>query len=226
MGLPDQLTVARVAAVPFVVGLYIWHFPGHAYWATAVFIAAMATDQVDGWLARRAGHSTPLGSLLDPVADKILVLAVLIVLVGERVFPGWMVAAMVAREFLVSGLRLAALDRGEAQPGDQELTGDDRRDHPAREDPAVDQHDHGRQYEHLVSDGIEQRAERAGQSLPSREPAVDLVGCHRCDEEAGRPVPMGMKVPLVQADHEWRRHDARDGQLVCQAHLSGRIRCP
>jgi len=112
MGLPDQLTVARVAAVPFVVGLYIWHFPGHAYWATAVFIAAMATDQVDGWLARRAGHSTPLGSLLDPVADKILVLAVLIVLVGERVFPGWMVAAMVAREFLVSGLRLAALERG------------------------------------------------------------------------------------------------------------------
>jgi CDP-diacylglycerol--glycerol-3-phosphate 3-phosphatidyltransferase len=112
MGLPDQLTVARVAAVPFVVGLYIWHFPGHAYWATAVFIAAMATDQVDGWLARRAGHSTPLGSLLDPVADKILVLAVLIVLVGERVFPGWMVAAIVAREFLVSGLRLAALERG------------------------------------------------------------------------------------------------------------------
>ena len=112
MGLPDQLTVARASAVPFVVGLYIWHFSGHAYWATAIFIAAMATDQIDGWLARRAGHSTPLGSLLDPVADKILVLAVLIVLVGERVFPGWMVAAIVAREFLVSGLRLAALERG------------------------------------------------------------------------------------------------------------------
>jgi CDP-diacylglycerol--glycerol-3-phosphate 3-phosphatidyltransferase len=112
MGLPDQLTVARASAVPFVCGLYIWHFAGHAYWATAVFIAAMATDQIDGWLARRAGHSTPLGSLLDPVADKILVLAVLIVLVGEGVFPGWMVAAIVAREFLVSGLRLAALERG------------------------------------------------------------------------------------------------------------------
>jgi CDP-diacylglycerol---glycerol-3-phosphate 3-phosphatidyltransferase len=112
MGLPDQLTVARASAVPFVVVLYIWHFSGHAYWATAVFIAAMATDQIDGWLARRAGHSTPLGSLLDPVADKILVLAVLIVLVGEGVFPGWMVAAIVAREFLVSGLRLAALERG------------------------------------------------------------------------------------------------------------------
>jgi CDP-diacylglycerol--glycerol-3-phosphate 3-phosphatidyltransferase len=112
MGLPDQLTVARVAAVPFVIGLFVWHFSGHAYWATSVFIAAMATDQIDGWLARRAGHSTALGSLLDPVADKILVLAVLIVLVGERVVPGWMVAAIVAREFLVSGLRLAALERG------------------------------------------------------------------------------------------------------------------
>ena len=112
MGLPDQLTVARVAAAPLVVVLYIWDFPGHAYWGTAVFIAAMATDQVDGWLARRAGRTTPLGSLLDPVADKILVLTVLIVLVGEGVCPGWMVAAIVAREFLVSGLRLAAIERG------------------------------------------------------------------------------------------------------------------
>jgi CDP-diacylglycerol--glycerol-3-phosphate 3-phosphatidyltransferase len=112
MDLPDQLTVARVAAVPLVVLLYVWDFPGHAYWATAVFIAAMATDQVDGWLARRRGHSTALGSLLDPVADKILVLSVLIVLIGEDVFKGWMVAAIVAREFLVSGLRLAAIERG------------------------------------------------------------------------------------------------------------------
>jgi len=112
MGLPDQLTVARITAAPLVVLLYVWDFPGHAYWATGVFIAAMATDQIDGWLARRQGTSTPLGSLLDPVADKVLVLSVLIVLVGEGVVPGWMVAAIVAREFLVSGLRLAALERG------------------------------------------------------------------------------------------------------------------
>jgi CDP-diacylglycerol--glycerol-3-phosphate 3-phosphatidyltransferase len=56
--------------------------------------------------------SSPLGSLLDPVADKLLVLTVLIVLIDRGVFPGWMVAAIVAREFLVSGLRLAALERG------------------------------------------------------------------------------------------------------------------
>ena len=112
MTLADQLTVARASVVPFVVALFVWDFPGHDYWATGLFIGAMATDQVDGWLARRGGRMTPLGSLLDPVADKILVLAVLIVLIDERVFPGWMVAAIVAREFLVSGLRLAALERG------------------------------------------------------------------------------------------------------------------
>jgi CDP-diacylglycerol---glycerol-3-phosphate 3-phosphatidyltransferase len=112
MTLADQLTVARASAVPFVVALFVWHFPGHDYWATGVFIAAMATDQIDGWLARRGGRATALGSLLDPVADKILVLAVLIVLIDQSVFPGWMVAAIVAREFLVSGLRLAALERG------------------------------------------------------------------------------------------------------------------
>ena len=112
MGLADQLTVARIVAAPFVVILFVWNFHGHAYWATALFIAAMATDQVDGWLARRQGRTTPLGSLLDPVADKVLVLATLIVLVGEGVFAGWMVAAIVAREILVSGLRLAAVERG------------------------------------------------------------------------------------------------------------------
>src|SRR5262245_31568192 len=111
MGLPDQLTVARISATPLVVVLYIWEFPGHAYWATGIFIAAMATGQMDGWLARRQGRTTPLGSLLDPVADKVLVLSVLIVPTGEGVVPGWMTAAIVAREFLVSGLRLAALER-------------------------------------------------------------------------------------------------------------------
>ena len=56
------------------------------------------------WLARRSGSSSAMGSLLDPVADKILVLSVLIVLLGEGIFAGWVVAAIVAREFLVSGL--------------------------------------------------------------------------------------------------------------------------
>lgn len=112
VSLPDQLTVARVAAVPVVVVLFAWDFPNHAYWATVVFCLAMATDQVDGWLARRRGAGTELGKLLDPVADKVLVLAALVMLVGEGVAPAWMVALIVVRELLVSGLRLAAVERG------------------------------------------------------------------------------------------------------------------
>jgi CDP-diacylglycerol--glycerol-3-phosphate 3-phosphatidyltransferase len=110
--LPDQLTVARALAVPIVVVLFAWDFPDHAYWGTAVFAVAMATDQVDGWLARRRGETSALGSLLDPIADKVLVMAMLAMLVGEGVAPAWMVAAILAREFLVSGLRLAAIERG------------------------------------------------------------------------------------------------------------------
>jgi CDP-diacylglycerol---glycerol-3-phosphate 3-phosphatidyltransferase len=108
----DQLTVARAAAVPLVIVLFVWDFPGHDYWATAVFAVAMATDWFDGRLARRSGRTSALGSLLDPVADKLLVLTVMIVLVGRDVFAGWIVAAIVARELLISGLRLAALERG------------------------------------------------------------------------------------------------------------------
>ena len=107
----DQLTVARAAAVPAVVVLFAWNFPNHDYWATALFAVAMATDWVDGWWARRTGRTSDFGKLLDPVADKLLVMATLIMLVGE-VLPAWMVAAVIAREFLVTGLRLAALERG------------------------------------------------------------------------------------------------------------------
>ncbi len=112
MTLPDQLTVARALSVPVVVTLYEWSFANHDYWATGVFIAAMSTDWLDGRIARSRGHTSPLGSLLDPVADKLLVLSVLVVLIDQGVFPAWMVVAIVAREFLVSGLRLAALERG------------------------------------------------------------------------------------------------------------------
>jgi CDP-diacylglycerol---glycerol-3-phosphate 3-phosphatidyltransferase len=112
MSLADQLTLARATAVPLVIALFVWDFGGHDWWATGVFIGAMSTDWFDGRVARWRGHSSSLGSLLDPVADKLLVMTVLIVLIDRGVFPGWMVAAIVAREFLVSGLRLAALERG------------------------------------------------------------------------------------------------------------------
>jgi CDP-diacylglycerol--glycerol-3-phosphate 3-phosphatidyltransferase len=110
MTFADQLTVARAAAVPVVIVLFAWDFPNHYYWATAVFAVAMATDWVDGWWARRNDRTSDLGRILDPVADKLLVMAALVMLVG--VLPAWMVALVIAREFLVTGLRLAALERG------------------------------------------------------------------------------------------------------------------
>ena len=112
MTVPDQLTLTRALAVPVVIVLFAWDFPNHAYWATAVFVVAMATDQIDGWLARRWNQTSAFGSLLDPIADKILVMAALVMLIAEGVAPAWMVAAIVAREFLVSGLRLAAIGKG------------------------------------------------------------------------------------------------------------------
>jgi CDP-diacylglycerol--glycerol-3-phosphate 3-phosphatidyltransferase len=108
----DKLTVARVASVPIVVVLYAWNFPNHNYWATAAFCVAMTTDFFDGRMARRQGHTSSVGSLLDPIADKVLVLAVLVMLIEQGVAPAWMVAAIVVREVLITGLRQAAVERG------------------------------------------------------------------------------------------------------------------
>jgi CDP-diacylglycerol--glycerol-3-phosphate 3-phosphatidyltransferase len=72
----------------------------------------MTTDWFDGRLARRHGRSSPLGSLLDPIADKVLVLGTMVMLVGEHVVPAWMIGAIVVREVLITGLRQAAIERG------------------------------------------------------------------------------------------------------------------
>ena len=95
MSFADQLTVARAISVPIVVALFAIPFPHHDLWATGVFCAAMATDWFDGRIARRTGRTSSFGSLLD-----------------QDVFPAWMVAAIVARELLISGLRQAAVERG------------------------------------------------------------------------------------------------------------------
>ena len=112
MTFADQLTVARAAATPFVVLLFAIHFTGHNWAATIVFSLAMATDWFDGRIARRSGQTTSLGSLLDPVADKLLVMATLVILIDQDVFPAWRVATIVGRELLISGLRQAAMERG------------------------------------------------------------------------------------------------------------------
>ena len=113
--LPNVITIARILCAP----IFLWMLladggaGGGLRWAAAVlFIVAIATDGVDGYIARRYNIVSDLGKLLDPVADKVLVLAALVMLIGEGMAPAWMVALIVVREILVSGLRLAAVERG------------------------------------------------------------------------------------------------------------------
>src|SRR5271168_1121946 len=107
--LPNILTYARVAAVPLVAGLLFWPDEPWARWtALAIFIAAGISDFFDGYLARAWSQQSSLGRMLDPIADKLLVAAVLLVLVADKTIKGWSLWAAIVilcREILVSGLR-------------------------------------------------------------------------------------------------------------------------
>src|SRR5579864_4974950 len=107
--LPNVLTYARVAAVPLVAGFLFWPREPWARWtALAIFVAAAVTDFFDGYLARAWSQQSSLGRMLDPIADKLLVAAVLLALVADKTIAGWSLWAAIVilcREILVSGLR-------------------------------------------------------------------------------------------------------------------------
>ena len=113
MNLPNALTLARIFLVPIVVAVLltveirIW-----AFWGASLFLAAALTDMLDGYVARRRKQVTTLGRLLDPIADKLLIASALIALVQLKIAPAWMVAIIVGREFVVSGLRSIAAHEG------------------------------------------------------------------------------------------------------------------
>src|SRR5581483_9722370 len=109
-----------------------------------------------------------------------------------------------------------ALDGCESQAGDEQLPGDDRRDHPGGEGVLADPDDHRGEDEHLVGHRVEQRSERRRPPLPARQPAVDLVRRHRRDEERGRVVVVSGELPDVEDHDERRGDDARKRQLVGQ----------
>ena len=106
-------------------------------------------------------------------------------------------------------------------PEIEDLAGDDRGHHPAREDPLADQDDERREHEHLVGDRVEERAERRRSPLAPREPSVHLVGRHGSHEQRRRPVRVVVEVPDEEDDHERSRDDTRNGELVGQAHVQG-----
>jgi CDP-diacylglycerol--glycerol-3-phosphate 3-phosphatidyltransferase len=117
--IPNWLTLFRIGLVPLLVVLLIDPSPGMVRMAFAVFIVAVATDFIDGALARRLNAITDFGKLLDPLADKLLVMAALVMLATQRTqeygdawVPGWLVVVVLAREFWVTGLRAVAASRG------------------------------------------------------------------------------------------------------------------
>lgn len=110
--LPNSLTLMRIMLVPLLVVVLLTRFEGSDFWGLGIFLLAALTDLFDGWIARRTGRITVAGTMLDPLADKILVSATFISLVEKGLAPAWMVAIIVGREFAVTGLRQVAHDRG------------------------------------------------------------------------------------------------------------------
>lgn len=121
MNVPNALTLLRIFFVPLLVSALV---QGHVtidlgfmeitneMLALSLFLVAAATDLLDGYLARRWGQITTVGTLLDPIADKLLVSSALIALVQVRVVPAWMTIVVIAREFAISGLRSIAAAEG------------------------------------------------------------------------------------------------------------------
>ena len=120
--LPNLLTLVRIFLVPLLVAVLVQQnyriqlgnrlIMGNDFLALTVFLAAAVTDLLDGYLARRWKQVTTVGTLLDPIADKLLISAALISFVEMRLLPGWMVIIIVSREFAVSGLRSIAAAEG------------------------------------------------------------------------------------------------------------------
>ena len=114
MNLPNRITLIRVIMVPVfaVLMLLCPRFPFLKWVALAVFVLASLTDMVDGKLARSRGEITNFGKFMDPLADKILVNSALICLTAMGKIPAWMVIIIVSRDFVISGYRLVAAEKG------------------------------------------------------------------------------------------------------------------
>jgi len=108
MTIPNILTFARIALIPVLVLLLFLDGAAARWWALALFIAMSLTDFFDGWLARKLNQQSALGALIDPIADKVLLVALVVALVGTGDMSRWDIAAAIlilSREMLVSGLR-------------------------------------------------------------------------------------------------------------------------
>jgi CDP-diacylglycerol--glycerol-3-phosphate 3-phosphatidyltransferase len=112
MNIPNVLTLSRLAAIPPLMVLLMVRFPGHDQLAVALFIVFSLTDILDGEIARRRGTVSNFGKFLDPLADKLFVLSVLIVLVQEGLVAAWIVVVIFSRELIITILRSVAAAQG------------------------------------------------------------------------------------------------------------------
>lgn len=119
MNLANKLTVFRMILVPIIVIVSLiniqgtWLGIGISFWImNLIFIIASLTDKLDGYIARSRNQVTTFGKFLDPLADKILVLTTMIILVEKGSIPAWIPIIVLAREFIVSGYRLVAVEKG------------------------------------------------------------------------------------------------------------------
>ncbi|MGI5864753.1 MAG: CDP-diacylglycerol--glycerol-3-phosphate 3-phosphatidyltransferase [Myxococcales bacterium] len=112
LNLPNMLTIARILVIPAFILLTYWADPVSSYWSAVIFAGASITDVIDGWLARRKGLVTVVGKFLDPLADKLIVMAALVMLVRLGRVASGLVIVLLAREFIVTGLRTIAASEG------------------------------------------------------------------------------------------------------------------
>ena len=117
MNIPTWITVSRLLGVPGVLLLLLDPTPIRAWLAVSVFLIAAGTDWVDGYLARRLNQVTELGKFLDPLVDKLLVLAPLLALIELGKVPAWGVFLIVARELTIAGWRVNPTFQAQAIPG-------------------------------------------------------------------------------------------------------------
>ncbi len=109
MNLPNKLTIARMIAVPFFIAAYLL---GYYPVSLAIFVCASITDYFDGKIARSQNLVTNFGKIMDPLADKILVYSALCLFIESDIIKAWMMILILAREFIVAGMRTVAASEG------------------------------------------------------------------------------------------------------------------
>ncbi len=109
---PNVITVVRIAMIPVILAFTYYEGRVNSFVAGGLFAVTGATDFLDGWVARRTGTVTVVGKFLDPLADKLIVMSMLIMLVHLGRVPAWLVILIIAREFTVTGLRTMAMSDG------------------------------------------------------------------------------------------------------------------